>query len=66
MNEETLNKISTAFYTTKDKEKGTGLGVYISKCIIQEMEGQLQYESVENQGTKVTITLPCEVMTAKE
>lgn len=38
---------------------GTGLGMYISRRIIEQMSGRLTYESAENRGTVFYIELPC-------
>lgn len=51
-----LNKISDVFYTTKPS--GTGIGVSLSKEIIELHNGKLFYESELDKGTTVTITLP--------
>jgi len=40
------------------QEKGTGLGLVISKNIIELHDGQIHAESVEGKGTKFTFTLP--------
>ena len=56
MDNSELDKIKEAFYTTKDK--GTGLGIYLSNEIIKSHNGNLFYSSKKNIGTKVTITLP--------
>ena len=56
MSEEVKNKIFEAFYTTK--RCGTGLGVPLSKEIIEGHKGIFEYFSKENEGTKVKITLP--------
>ena len=56
MSEEVKNKIFEAFYTTK--RCGTGLGVPLSKEIIEGHKGIFEYFSKENDGTKVKITLP--------
>ena len=56
MNEEIKEKIFEAFYTTKGS--GTGLGVPLSKEIIEGHNGNLEYFSKEKEGTKVKITLP--------
>lgn len=56
MDEETLEKVGEAFYTTK--EKGTGLGVKLSKEIIELHNGRIKYSSKINEGTKVRIELP--------
>lgn len=51
-----LQKIGNPFYTTKDK--GTGLGLMVSKSIIESHQGDLQIESEEGQGTTVQVILP--------
>ena len=56
MNKETLNKIGEPFYTTK--QKGTGLGVKLSKEIIELHKGTIKYSSILNTGTIVKVTLP--------
>ncbi len=56
MDSETLSKVYDTFYTTK--KNGTGLGVAISKEIIELHHGKINYESEFGKGTKVTIQLP--------
>ena len=56
MSRETLSKIGEAFYTTK--ERGTGLGVSLSKEIIKLHGGEMRYTSSIGKGTTVYITLP--------
>lgn len=56
MDKNTLQKIGTAFYTTKDK--GTGLGVKLSMEIIELHNGKIKYSSKLNEGTIVRIELP--------
>ena len=53
---EIINKISEPFFTTK--QNGTGLGVNLSKEIITAHRGKITYDSIENEGTTVTIELP--------
>jgi len=55
MDEETRIKVFDAFYTTK--KCGTGLGVSLSKEIIEGHNGKIEYLSKENEGTLVKITL---------
>ena len=56
MSNEVLEKIGQNFYTTK--ERGTGLGVSLSKEIIALHGGKIRYESTLGKGTKVYISLP--------
>ena len=56
MNKETLDNMLKPFYTTK--EKGTGLGVSLSKEIIEAHGGILSYTSTCGKGTVCKITLP--------
>jgi len=56
MDSETLSKIYEAFYTTKNL--GTGLGVSLSKEIIEGHNGNIEYISEVNNGTNVKVTLP--------
>ena len=56
MSKEVLEKIGQNFYTTK--ERGTGLGVSLSKEIIALHGGKIHYESTLGKGTKVYISLP--------
>ncbi|MDR7079285.1 signal transduction histidine kinase [Neobacillus niacini] len=49
----------TPFYTTKTE--GTGLGLMVSKKIIQNHNGKFEIKSVPNRSTTVTITLPKEL-----
>lgn len=56
MDNETLNNLFIPFNTTK--EKGTGLGVCLSKEIIEAHKGKINYSSIFNKGTIVKIVLP--------
>lgn len=53
---EEIKKVGSTFYTTK--EKGTGLGVKLSKEIIEAHNGSIKYKSKINVGTTVIIKLP--------
>lgn len=51
-----MEHIFKPFFT--DKNKGTGLGLAITKNIIDSHHGELEVQSMENQGTTFTVTIP--------
>ena len=53
---EKIDRIFNPFFTTK--EKGTGLGMAISKKIVEAHEGTIEVASTPGQGTEFTIRLP--------
>jgi len=56
--EESKNKIFEAFFTTKQKVKGVGLGLSVCYGIIKNHGGEIKVESEEGKGTHFTISLP--------
>jgi two-component system sensor histidine kinase/response regulator len=46
------------FYRGTSSSMGTGLGLYITKEILNKLGGRVAVESKLNEGTKMTITLP--------
>jgi two-component system sporulation sensor kinase B len=54
-----LEKLGEAFYTTKSN--GTGIGVNLSKEIIERHSGSILYQSEKYMGTIVTISLPIDL-----
>jgi len=60
---EALPQIFERFYRvdparSQSANKGSGLGLAIAQAIVQNHQGQLQVESVEQAGTTVKVTLP--------
>lgn len=55
---EDLARIFDAFYTTKERGKGTGLGLLVSQRIVTEHGGTLRVQSELGQGSRFTIALP--------
>lgn len=54
------HRIFDPFFTTKPIGSGTGLGLHISKEIIEKHQGNICVESTPGKGTKFIITLPIE------
>jgi len=55
---EILGKVFDPFFTTKGPDEGTGLGLSVSKSIVETFDGQLQIESAPGEGTVVSVRLP--------
>ncbi len=58
--EEIRDKIFEAFFTTKQKVKGVGLGLSVCYGIIKDHGGEIKVESEEGKGTTFVINLPIE------
>ena len=59
MTEEVKNRLYENFFTTKPAGQGTGLGMAITKEIIENKHGGvLTFETIEGQGTTFYITIP--------
>jgi len=56
ISEDDLSRIFEPFFTTKEIGKGTGLGLSVSYGIIQELNGRIFAENID-QGARFTITL---------
>ncbi|MDH6343122.1 two-component system NtrC family sensor kinase [Parabacteroides sp. PFB2-12] len=55
---EVLEKLYTPFFTTKPVGEGTGLGLSLTKSIVEKHKGEIQVETEENLFTRFTISIP--------
>jgi two-component system sensor histidine kinase RegB len=58
MSEETLQRACEPFFTTKEPGRGTGLGLYLGRTVIERLEGTLTLQSALGHGTRATVELP--------
>jgi signal transduction histidine kinase/uncharacterized membrane-anchored protein YhcB (DUF1043 family) len=53
-----MKQIFSPFFTTKPTSKGTGLGLYMSRDIVELHKGEIELESEEGEYVQITIRLP--------
>ncbi len=58
MTDDTMKKIFHYGFTTKPPGRGSGMGLYMCKYIIELHGGTIKVESHQGQGTTFTLTLP--------
>ena len=55
---EQMAKIFDPYFTTKQGKSGTGLGLYITKKVVEDHNGSIKVDSTPDVGTTFTIRLP--------
>ena len=53
-----VSKIFDPYFTTKQGKSGTGLGLYITKKVVEDHSGSIKVDSSPGVGTTITIRLP--------
>ena len=51
-------RIGEPFFTTKGPGKGTGLGLYLARHVVEAEGGEMVVDSAEGRGTTVRLTVP--------
>ncbi len=55
---EQQNKIFTPYFTTRDRDEGTGLGLSVSHSLVEAHGGSIHVESQPGEGSTFTVQLP--------
>jgi signal transduction histidine kinase len=63
---ENMNKIFEPFFSTKSPGQGTGLGLFITRGIVEKLGGTIKVESTIGRGARFCIRLPKHHMNAAE
>ena len=58
IDEAQMSKIFDPYFTTKQGKSGTGLGLYITKKVVEDHNGSIKVDSTPGIGTTFTIRLP--------
>ena len=58
MDARTASRIFDPFFTTKEEGLGTGLGLYISKNLLEAVGGSISVESEIGRGTTIRVVIP--------
>jgi len=58
MDEATAERATEPFFTTKDAGDRMGLGLFLTRTLVDSLGGQLTIESATGQGTTIRVVLP--------
>ena len=71
MSPEVLSRVFEPFFSVRPAEEGsvvraTGLGLAVSKRLVERSGGRIEIESEQERGTTVTVSLPAATETAED
>jgi two-component system sensor histidine kinase RegB len=58
MRPEVLQRVGEPFFTTKEPGAGMGLGLFLSRAVLERLGGSLHIESEPGRGTRVRLDIP--------
>ena len=61
MNQATLQRVGEPFFTTKEPGNGMGLGVFLTRNVVERLGGRFELRSELDLGTTATVDLPLSV-----
>ena len=61
MSAEVLARVGEPFFTTKAPGRGMGLGLFLTRAVVESLGGDLEIHSVPDEGTRVSLRLPVQV-----
>jgi len=53
-----MGRLFTPFFTTKGPNRGTGLGLTISRRVVESLKGTLKVTSTPGQGAAFAVEVP--------
>jgi two-component system NtrC family sensor kinase len=66
MKPEELGRVFDPFYTTRQSEGGTGLGLSLTHSIVHEHGGTIEIDTRPDEGTRVLVTFPLKFVSGEE
>lgn len=57
-----LSRIGDPFFTTKEPGRGMGLGMFLTRSVLEQLGGEVRIDSTPGRGTTVVLALPGEVL----
>ena len=58
MTGDVLERAGEPFFTTKEPGRGIGLGLFLTRNVISQLGGDLNFESSPGHGTRAIVRLP--------
>jgi two-component system sensor histidine kinase RegB len=58
MSSEVLAHATEPFFTTKDPGRGMGLGLFLTRSVVEHLGGAIDIDSKPGEGTRVVVTVP--------
>jgi two-component system sensor histidine kinase RegB len=58
MSPEVLAHATEPFFTTKDPGRGMGLGLFLTRSVVEHLGGDIDIDSTLGRGTRVVVTVP--------